>query len=346
LQPTVLIAVLNWGLGHATRSIPVINQLLNQNYNVHIASDGDALVFLKKEYPDLVFHKLPSYNIRYSHSSILINILKSSFSIFNAIYKENVALRKIANEIKPKLIISDNRYGFYSKKYKSIIITHQINLYHRIALLGRIGSLFVKYYLNKFDEVWIPDFKGEKSLGGTLSLAPKSSKFKYIGPLSRLKSKPLPKKYDIAIILSGPEPQRSYFEEIILNQLKKYEKEVIVVRGKVDSENEYALNENVIVKNYCLSQELNRIINQSDLIISRSGYSSIMDMAKLGKKAIFVPTPGQTEQEYLAKFLKDKKHFYSMQQKDFDLVKALEESKNYFGLMLETDLNEILLDVL
>lgn len=341
MQPTVLIAVLNWGLGHATRSISIINELLSKNYDVHIASDGDALLFLKKEFPDLQFHELPSYNISYPYSSIVLNILRSSYHIFNAISNEKKVLDVLIKKINPKIIISDNRYGIWHKDIKSILLTHQINLYHKVSIIAKFGTYFINYYLNKFDEIWIPDFEGEKSLGGLLSKAPKLKKYKYIGPLSRFISSKTKKKYDIAVVLSGPEPQRSIFEELVLKQLENIDKKIIVIRGKVDLEEEYWLSENIFVKSYCLSTELNKILNQSELIISRSGYTTIMDIVKLGEKAVFVPTPGQTEQEYLSEYLKNKGFFYSQKQKYFDLEDAIKQSEKYSGVEIDYDISDI-----
>ncbi len=334
MQPTVLIAILNWGLGHSTRSIPIIDSFLLKKYVVHIASDGEALTFLKKEYPKLIFHNLPGYNISYNYNSIVLNVIISSFSIFNAIYKEKAAINSIVQKIKPDLIISDNRYGARSSTIKSVLITHQLNIKLNNVLLAKWGTGFIRYLIRKFDEIWIPDFSGISRLSGELSAVNASEKFKFIGPLSRFNPAKSAKKYDIAVVLSGPEPQRSIFEKIILAQLNSFDKKVIVIRGKVKEQCSYALNDNVEVKNYLLSQELNEVICQSDIIISRSGYSTIMDLAVLGKKAILVPTPGQTEQEYLAKYLKKKRFYYSCCQNDFDLKKSLEKSKEYTGVKL------------
>jgi len=335
LQPTVLIAVLNWGLGHATRTIPVINYFLKKNFEVHIASDGEALAFLRKEYPQLNFYDLPSYNISYPYSSIVLNILRSSLFIVKAIVNEKKATNRIVSELKPQYVVSDNRYGVRSKIVRSILITHQINIYHRISFISKFASFFIKLLINKFDQIWIPDFKDDNSLAGILSKAPTGIDCNYIGPLSRFSKKKKKVKYKIAVILSGPEPQRSKLEEIIKKQLINFKEKVILIRGKIEDGNDYYLGTNVLVKNYCLSEELNDIMNQSEIIISRSGYSTIMDLVKIGKKAILIPTPGQTEQEYLANYLKEKKYFYFQNQNNFNLLTALNEIENYHGVSIK-----------
>ncbi len=331
MQPTVLIAILNWGLGHATRSVPLIDAFLVKKYDVHIASDGESLDFLKKEFPKLKFYSLPGYNISYTHDSILKNVLQSSASILSAIFKEKYVINSIAEKINANLIVSDNRYGARSKKIRSVLLTHQLNIRLKSSILSKLATGFIRHLINKFDEIWIPDFCDSNSLSGELSINDFDN-VKFIGPVSRMRSIDLEKKYDIAVVLSGPEPQRTNFEKIVLAQLKDFEKKVIVVRGKINEEGGYYLNDNVEVKSYLLSKELNKVINQSDIVISRSGYTTIMDLAVLGKKAIFVPTPGQTEQEHLAEYLKEKKFYYSCIQDDFDLRIALEKSKNYSGV--------------
>jgi len=343
LQSTVLIAILNWGLGHATRSIPIIKLFLSKNYTVHIASDGEALLFLQKEFPDLVFHTLPTYGISYPYKSILLNVMHSGFSIFKGIYRENIMVESLVEKINPDLIISDNRYGARSRGVRSVIITHQL----RIKLGNRLLSLFatglIKFLVNKFDGIWIPDYGDSKSLGGDLSKAYQGSKYTYIGSISRFYPVQLAKKYDIAIVLSGPEPQRTKLEVLIMQQLKNIDKKVILVRGKIEDGEGYYMNDKVKIVNYMISEDLNKLFNQSELIIARSGYSTIMDLAALGKKAILIPTPGQTEQEYLAKYLRDKKFYYSVSQSEFDLEKALENIGEYNGVLIESnDLKNII----
>ena len=337
----VLFGILNWGLGHATRSIPLIKAYIEKDFEVFIASDGDALVFLKKEFPDLKFYELPGYNVKYPYKSIFFNILRYLPNIFNAIIKENKEIEKIVENIKPDLIISDNRYGVRNKKVKSIIITHQINLRLANKFLTKTGTIFNERLIRLFDELWIPDLENNL-LAGELSIVPDSFNYRYLGALSRFEHAEIEKKYNIAVVLSGPEPQRTYFEKKILRQFEKVNLKSIIVLGKMDEEKEWNLNDNVKVKSHALSGDLNDIINQSELIISRSGYSTVMDLFVLNKKAIFVPTPGQSEQEYLAEYLMQKKMFYSMEQELFDIDVALQKAEDYSPVIVDKKLVEIL----
>ena len=318
----VLFGVLNWGLGHATRSIPIIDELLKNNHKVYIASDGDALKLLKHQYPDLKFYNLPSYNVKYPYKSIFFNILRYSPSIITAIFKENKEVKKIYNDIKPDAIISDNRYGFRNRNCHNIFITHQVNLQLSNNILTALGAEANKFLIKKFDKLWIPDYKGNDSIAGKLSDKAGFIPHHYIGALSRLQKKNEEIIYDIAIVLSGPEPQKSIFEKIILNQLQKTDKKIILIRGAINNK---AINTsgNITIVNFADTSELNDILNKSAMVIARSGYTTVMDMVALSKKAFFVPTPGQSEQEYLAEYLKSKNLFNYSNQKDFDINTAI-----------------------
>lgn len=337
MKPKVFFGVLNWGLGHATRSIPLINTFIENDFEVIIASDGEALMFLKKEFPQNTFYVLPGYNVRYPYKSIFFNIVKYLPNILKAIFNENKIVKKLVDDIAPDLIVSDNRYGFRNNNIKSILITHQVTLQLSNKFLTTIGTVMNKMLIRLFDELWIPDLNNNL-LAGDLSKVSKRFNYKYLGALSRFKYVNVEKKYDVAVVLSGPEPQRSYLQDIILKQFEDVKMKSIIILGKIGEENEWNLNDNVKVKSYALSDELNEIFNCSSIIISRSGYSTILDLAVLRKKAILIPTPGQSEQEYLARYFKKNKIFYYEKQEKFDLKRSLEKSKSYSGIKVENNL--------
>ncbi len=139
----------------------------------------------------------------------------------------------------------------------------------------------------------------------------------------------LEKKYDIAFILSGPEPQRTIFENTILAQISNSGHNFIMVRGLPENTAELPIKNNLHIKNHLSATELNQVICSSRLVISRSGYTSIMDYVKTGVRAVLVPTPGQGEQEYLARFLSEKKIFMSVSQHNFSLYTIVEEAMNF-----------------
>lgn len=346
MKKRILVAPLNWGLGHATRCIPIINDLQKQGVEVIIASDGRSSLLLKKEFPNLVHLDLPSYNINYQGGNLIFSMAIQLPKIFSAINKEHLELENIISEHKIDAVISDNRYGMWNKKTPSIFITHQlfIHLPKPISFLSPIVNYLNHRFIKKFDECWIPDFPNENNLSGKLShkinttfpLTFRASAVReayFIGTLSRFrKIENAKKKYDLLIILSGPEPQRTIFEKLIQSQITNIKSKILLVRGITEENEREIINENIEMVSFLNSSDLNQAINNSDLILSRTGYSTIMDLAELEKKAILIPTPGQTEQEYLAEELKRKKIFYSEKQNEFDLKRAISESKNYQGI--------------
>lgn len=273
------------------------------------------------------------YEIKYSRSkkSFALKILLQSPGIIFSIWKENKWLKKIIKEYAVDAVISDNRFGMFSKKIPSVYITHQLTIKTGNRFTETIAQKIHYFFIKKYWKCWIPDHK-EKGLAGVLSHpAQIPSNAVFIGPLSRLKVLPnVEKIYDLLIIISGPEPQRTIFENIILEQLNSFRGKVLFLRGLPSVKNNLSLNNDSIkIVNHLEAKELNKVMEQSRMVIARSGYTTIMDLAALGKPAILIPTPGQTEQEYLAKYLFEKKHFLTAQQKDYSLSELLEESSTF-----------------
>ncbi len=327
----ILVAPLNWGLGHSTRCIPIVNKLIEFGFNPVLASDGDALELLKKEFPNLTAVELPSYKIKYAKKGSFFKwkIALNAPKMLKAVKDEKKITKKIIEEHKIDGIISDNRFGVVSKKIPSVFITHQLNVLSGTTTY--FTSVIHRNWIKKFNECWVPDLKKKLNLSGKLGHLKKTKlKIKYLGILSRLEKKDTEQIYDLAIILSGPEPQRTMFEEIVTEQLSKYKGNAIFIKGKIDPEQKSETVENVTFYNFMNGSELEQIINQSKAVLSRSGYTTLMDLVKLQKKAFFVPTPGQTEQEYLAKRLKKKGIAPYVSQEKFK-IEMLSEIELYKG---------------
>lgn len=339
MNPVVLFAVLNWGLGHASRSIPIINALLANSIEVVLCSDGIALELLKKEYPSLKHEILPSYNISYSFESIVQNILWHIKDILLAVSQEKKEIERLKEKHNAVAVISDNRYGCYFDEGYSIIMSHQLTIQSDPKWKGQFASNILNKFINKFSLCWIPDFEGKNSLGRELSRNEKISNAKYIGCISRFESLNLTKKYDLAMVLSGPEPARSHLEKVLIDQTKNLALSMVLVRGSDLARQENISDFSGDVFDLCIGTDLNKIVCQSSKVLCRSGYSSIMDLHKIGKNAILIPTPGQTEQEYLARNLKNAGIIYSTDQKDFSIEEALIESDNYTGFTKIEDKN-------
>lgn len=316
----VLVAPLDWGLGHATRSIPIIRELQLKGCEVIIASSGDALVLLKAEFPTVDFFELPSYKATYSQTiPLIIKVFLQLPKFLSVIWKEHGEIERIVKEYKIDLIISDNRYGCWTKRVPTVFITHQINIQMPFALKWMQGIInyFNHRQIRKFNQCWVPDFL-ENRLTGKLT-EPGKLPVKFIGMLSRFSRTKTDDSfaYDCLALVSGPEPQRTIFEQKIRLCFSELKGRKILVRGLPGMNDEIVQLSDWDEACHLSADKLQRVIEQSELVICRSGYSSIMDLVALGKKAIFVPTPGQTEQEYLADQLMKKGIAYSIRQDSF-----------------------------
>lgn len=337
----ILVAPLNWGLGHATRCIPIINELLQNGFTPILASDGNSLALLKKEFPNLEHITLPSYNIKYAKKGrffklkLALNLPK----LIIAAQKEKRLINKLVEEKEITGIISDNRFGVYHHTIPSIYITHQLNVLS--GATTQLSSKIHQYIIKKFDECWIPDFKSSTNFSGKLSqVFDYNCNLKYIGILSRFKIKSTPVIYDYLIILSGPEPQRTLLENKLLSELKRTTKKIIFIKGVIEPVQKITTTNNIIHYNYMTSPELEHAINSSNMIIARSGYTTIMDLAKMNKKAFFIPTPGQYEQLYLAERLQKYGYIPYCKQEDFCIDKLLEvETYNGLSIINEDSIN-------
>ncbi len=337
MKKNILVAPLNWGLGHSTRCIPIIRALIDNNYNPILASDGVALEMLRKEFPDLQTLELPSYQIEYAKNgkNFKWKMLKNSPKMISAILKEKKIIKKWISEYNLSGIISDNRLGVQSKQVPSVFITHQLNV-----LTGKTSWITTKLHQNiirKFTECWVPDFKEKPNLTEKLGHLKKTNlNLKYIGPLSRLNAKDIKIKYQLMVLLSGPEPQRTMLEEKLKIEVLKFNGNVIFIKGVVEKEQIIDQIANTTFVNFMNSESLETAFNESEMVLCRSGYTTIMDLAKLGKKAFFIPTPGQYEQEYLAKKLKRNGMYPFANQDDFrienlyeiDLYKGIQTPEN------------------
>lgn len=329
---TILIAPLNWGLGHATRCIPIIKALQENNFIPIIASDGIALELLRKEFPYLQVLQLPSYQIEYAKNgkNFKWKLLQNCPKMIEAILEEKQIIKKWIKKYDIDGIISDNRLGVFSQKVPSIFITHQLNV--MTGSTTWITSKLHQHIIKKYVECWVPDVEESPNLTGKLGHVKKVGfKIKYIGPLSRMHKKETLKLYDLMVILSGPEPQRGFLEEQLKKEMLRYKGNVVFVKGIIEKDQKKEQIENVTYFNFMNSRQLEQTFSASEIVLCRSGYTTIMDLSKLGKKAFFIPTPGQYEQEYLAEKLEKEGLVPYSKQDDFR-IENLTEIQNYKGL--------------
>jgi predicted glycosyltransferase len=335
VQKKVLVVPLDWGLGHATRDIPLIHELLNAGCEVLIAAEGKHAALLSREFPQITILPLPGYQIQYSQKGLFfgLKIVQQIPKIWKAVRFEQAWLRKTVADLGIDAVISDNRFGLYHTDIPCVFISHQLLIKTPFGgfterMLQRINYKFIRRY----SACWIPDFAGEPNLSGILAhpktLPPHTT---YLGCLSRfVPIAGVEKKYDLLALISGPEPQRTNLEELLLSQIKQMPGlKALIVSGRPDQAERKEIAPGVFQVSHLGARELNEAMLASEMVLSRSGYTTLMDLAKLNKKAILIPTPGQSEQEYLGKYLMEKGYFYSLPQHQFNLQKALDAVKTF-----------------
>lgn len=314
-KPRILIAVLNMGLGHATRSLPVIRTFLEKGWEVLLVSTGRAATFLQRELPQVPLAEGYDYGLRYSRRGALLPLrLLGQFPGFlTAVLRENRLCRHLVERFRPQAIFSDHCYGMCHRQVPSFLLAHQLQF--ALGLPGRgyigVGWALHRILLNRFHWVFVPDFRDHKGgqLSGLLSApALRRERFEFVGPLSSLEplSSPKATEWEAFIAISGPEPQRSLLEEKIVTQLRHYSGgPVCVLLGRPESGWRRRLGRHMLYA-HLPREQFQALIQQAALVVSRPGYSTLMELCTLEKKALFIPTPGQTEQGYLASRITEK----------------------------------------
>ena len=330
----ILIVPLDWGLGHATRDIPIIHELLNAGCEVLIAAEGKHAALLSQEFPQLTILPLKGYRIQYAQKGKFfgLKIIQQIPKIIGAIRNEQRWLKELVKTHGIDAVISDNRFGLHHKDIPTVIISHQLLI--KTPFGGPIERWLqnANYsFIKKYTHCWIPDYAGDNNLSGELAhpavLPPNVT---YLGCLSRFEPmQNVQHKYDLLVLISGPEPQRSNLEKLVLEQIRTLPITALIVSGKPGTPQLEQITPNVQQVNHMNAAQLNEAMEASSMVLSRSGYTTLMDLAKLDKKAILVPTPGQSEQVYLGEWLMEKGYFYNVKQEDFDLGKALEAIKTF-----------------
>ncbi|MFM6994407.1 MAG: glycosyltransferase [Sediminibacterium sp.] len=326
----ICIAPLDWGLGHATRCISLAKALVQLDYQVFIASEGHHEVILREALPEATFLPLPGYRIQYSKEAkwFLLKMIAQLPKIIFSVYYERNWLRKMQKQFKFDVILSDNRFGFYHNKVASVFITHQLNIQSGFAWTNRIINVLQYRFIKKFDALWVPDIEGEKNYAGILSNPSKKPSIPiwYMGALSRLQpsvNHTIQNKIRFLGIVSGPEPQRTLFENALWMQGNAGEDTFAIVAGRPVGNNEPTTSNKGKLYPHANGTDLADLINAAEYIIFRGGYTSLMELIPFKKKLIIIPTPGQTEQEYLANWWALNHWAICYHQEGFNLKEAL-----------------------
>lgn len=328
-----MIAPLDWGLGHTTRCVPVIACLRAKGHRILFAGNQQQCSYIGNTFRGIETIYLEGYDVRYaaSGSMFMPTVIKQVPFLLRTIRKENTWLKETVKQYDIDLVISDNRYGLYHDTVASVIITHQLNI---ITGFGTIADNILQQlhyrFLNKFNNVWVADVQQAPGLAGRLShpaTLPHSTH--YIGLLSQVEPVATTGSGYLLVLLSGPEPQRTLLADKLWLRVLSYTGKVMFVEGTEDVATKQNIPQHITYHKRLSGDALAAAISGADMVICRSGYSTLMDLVKLNKKAILIPTPGQTEQEYLGKALYKEGVFISMSQKSFKLDEALAEAETF-----------------
>lgn len=312
----VLIAPLNWGLGHASRCIPLVIRYLRNRDDVVLAGDGSSLLLLRKHFPNLRYYNLAPLDLHYSAGKRqVVTMLLALPKLIRWARKDHRLLDEIVCQEAFDIVISDNRFGCYTRQTKCVYMTHQLHILlpRPWRWLERVGERWHSRLARRFNETWVPDYEGEENLSGMLSHHTtrwESNDIRFVGPLSRFaltateaeRGAEKSEEYDTVVVLSGLEPQRTILEQQLLGEWSGRKEKVLLVRGLMTAPPTTVQRQNVTLVPYLGDEALAEALLGAKTIIARSGYSTIMDLAALGvlDKATLIPTPGQPEQEYLA----------------------------------------------
>lgn len=313
----VLVAPLNWGLGHATRCIPLVRRFLSEGHRVVLGGDGDSLLLLRKHFPELTTIPLAPLRLRYGKGrSQVWAMLRALPQLICSSMQDHRALRRYRRQYGFDLVVSDNRFGLYTSRTRCVYITHQ--LYIRLPRgwrwLEPLAHALHACIYNRYDEVWVPDFEDEtRSLSHALShrkgqpAKGQKAKISFIGPLSRFEGMDAQAedtrfRASVVAVLSGLEPQRTLLEQELIRRYRDSEEQVLIVQGLVGRPRTVVRHGNMTIVPSLSDNEMRGALLHAQHILARSGYSTIMDLAALGllDRAELIPTPGQTEQQYLA----------------------------------------------
>lgn len=326
----VLVAPLDWGLGHATRCAPIVQEFLDRGCEVELAVVKSNARILREMFPNVRQRLAPSYNIVYPKHGYNMGfwLLKNSVHLKAVMHAEHRYAEEMVRRHHYDILVSDNRFAFYSKNAISIYMTHQrrIAFPQAFRMFETVGEMWHASVMAHFDEVWVPDLPDAPGYAGSLShIAMSPRPLKFVGALSRfmlpgsevendasqnsdasraneLSQKNL-EKLGVVAVISGVEPARTQFEARLRFVLAQTLGRHVMILGKPTLGQKCWKEGNITFYSHLPSDEFAQVVRRAEWVVSRGGYSTVMDMAVLGAKCIFVPTPGQYEQVILARDL-------------------------------------------
>lgn len=326
----ILVAPLDWGLGHSTRCVPIIQRLIDRGAVPVIGADAGPLALLRKEFPQLEHVRIPGVDVRYSKGgSQLWSMARQFPAMVRSVQAERAVFDRLRQQLRLDAVISDQRFGIRSAELPSVIITHQVFPFTPIAqtALRKVNL----HHIARFDRCWIMDESEAPGLAGELShgrsIPPNA---RYIGTVSRMTPPKtvVKKRFGVTAVISGPEPQRTLLEHLLVDQLQSLEGEHLLVLGLPNSVRNERIGK-LTVRSHLSGSELTDAMLASNLIVSRSGYTTLMDLVAIGRTALIIPTPGQAEQEYLGKLHERTGRFIAQRQDNIDIKAAFATARTH-----------------
>ena len=322
----ILVSPLDWGLGHTTRCVPIINYLLKTGNRVTFAGNDWQRNYILQPFPRIDTLHLEGYNVHYSKSGkgFMLSLLKQMPGLLKTIAREHDWLNRMVTEKHFDGIISDNRYGLFHNEVPSVIMTHQLQPQTGAGdIADRIAGRIHNQRLQQFNQCWVIDVPGQPNLSGELG-HPKRlpANATYLGLLSQITPRQGSEDH-LMILLSGPEPQRTILSDLLWQEVTGLNQKIVFVEGSNNLAERTNIPAHIQYYKRITKEQLQPLLENARMVVCRSGYSTLMDLVALNKKAILIPTPGQTEQEYLGKHLHKEGVFYSSRQKSFNLQQAL-----------------------
>jgi UDP-N-acetylglucosamine transferase subunit ALG13 len=341
----ILVSPLSWGLGHATRDLPIIRDFLARGHHVTVAAEGRAAALLAQEVPQCDFVEFQDYPPPFSATRFFVpKFLATAPRMLRAVAREKHGLREILRSHPADLILSDNRLNVRAPGIPSFIISHQLRFMTPPGLGWGEGvtESFNYLYMRHFDKVIVPDLADPaRNLAGRLAHEMrwlKPEKIFYAGVLASVARMDVPRDVDLFISISGPEVQRVELERIILGQVGDLDlPRIVITLGKPEVKDVRQLSDRITVYGFLDRAGQQEMMNRAQLVLCRSGYTTVMELAELGKKALLIPTPGQTEQEYLARYYVQRGFFHAVSQYDLDLVRDLSKARQTTGAPFACD---------
>lgn len=338
-QLNILFGVQDWGLGHATRDLILLRALVSAGHRVTIISNGRALQMLRQELNGrcdyIRFKDLPK---PLSRRALWFHI-KMSLAlplVFHTYRRERQLVQRLCRSRNIDCIVSDTRYGLCSDEIPSFHLVHSMRqiVPGRPRILERLVEIGQRHLLRKGRKILVPD-QLQNGLAGDLCHrldCDWGGRLAYIGILSSLTCAPAETDIDVFVSVSGAEPQRSIFERLVLDQIGKVKGRVVVTLGRPEAAAVVSQNGRLRVYGYLNREKQQEMMNRARLVVTRSGYTTLMELAELGKKALLVPTVGQSEQEYLAEYHERLGHWHGVRQSDMVLARDVEKAFTYSGL--------------